>query len=160
MATIVRGKNKNKPHTVRYYYEGRQREKSFRTAREARDFMAKFEHDSRERIFVDPRTANAKFADVAAEWLSRHPGKPKTLANYEMALRLHILPVFGSRGLAAVANDRDGVERFLNGLGLSASMIRTCYMVISAIVNDAIRSGKLESVATARDTAASASAAR
>lgn len=147
MATIIKGKNLNRPYTVRYFHDGKQREKSFRTAREARDFKAKFEYDSRENIFVDPRVANTKFADVAAGWLSRHPGTPKTKETYELNLRRHILPVFGDKGLGALSRDRDGVEMFLRetlpAKGLGASTIRTCYMIMGAIVNDAIRTGKL-----------------
>jgi hypothetical protein len=33
MSVIVRGKNPNKPYTVRFWVDGRQRERSFRTAR-------------------------------------------------------------------------------------------------------------------------------
>lgn len=150
MATIVRGKNKNKPWTVRYYDGGRQKEISFarKTGPDGADaFIAKFEHDRRENIFVDPREANAKFRNVADSWLARHPGTAKTKTNYEMALRLHILPVFGGKGLATVARDREGVERFLRetlpAKGLGASTIRTCYVVLNAIVNDAIKDGKL-----------------
>src|SRR6185437_5689502 len=147
MATRIRGKNKNKPYTTRYYYEGRQREKSFRTAKEEADFRAKFEHDSREQIFVDPKVENEKFEDAALSWLARHPGTPKTKATYEQMLRLHILPVFGRTSLAQLAASRDAVEGFLRetlpGKGLGASSVRTCYIVISAVVNDAIKSGKL-----------------
>lgn len=147
MATYIRGKNPNKRHTIRYYYEGKQHEKSFKYKRDADDFKAKFEHDSRERIFVDPKTANEPFASVAGSWLARHPGKDKTKQNYEMLLRLHILPVFGGQGLAAVARDREGAERFLRetlpGKGLGPSMAHSCRLVLNAIVNDAIKAGKL-----------------
>src|SRR5579859_6940936 len=136
-----------KPHMIRYVHEGRQREASFATKREAMDFKAKFEHDSRAQIFVDPKVAGERFATVAKRWLARHPGSPKTLVNYEGALRLHVLPVFGSKPLAAVANDREGVEAFLRetlpAKGLSASMVRTCHTVITGVVNDAIKSGRL-----------------
>lgn len=147
MATIVKGKNPNKPYTVRYYHDGRQREKSFATRREANDWRVKFEHDSREQTFVDPKVAGEKFGAVANRWLARHPGSPKTLVNYESALRLHVLPVFGSRPLAQVAQDREGVEVFLRqalpAKGLGASMVVTCATVIKGVVNDAIRSGRL-----------------
>jgi|SRR5579859_874230 len=147
MATIVKGKNANKPYTVRYFYDGRQREKSFATRKDARDFMVKFEHDSREQTFIDPRVAGERFARVAQRWLARHPGSPRTLENYEANLRLHILPAFGSKSLLAVAQDREGVESFLRetlpAKGLGASVARSCYMVICAIVNDAIKAGRI-----------------
>lgn len=149
MATIVRGKNPNKPYTVRYTDNTGQHERSFKYKKDADDFKAKVEHDTRAGIFVDPKAASRKLAVVAASWLERHPGTPKTKTNYEMALRLHILPIFGHRPLTEVANDREGVEKFLRTTlpesGLSASMIRTCYMVLNAIVNDSIRAGKLGS---------------
>lgn len=47
MAKVIKGKNTGKPWTARYQHEGRQREKSFTTWREADDFVAKFEHDRR-----------------------------------------------------------------------------------------------------------------
>lgn len=147
MATIVKGKNPNKPYTVRYYHDGRQREKSFATRKEANDFRVKFEHDAREQTFVDPKVAGEKFGAVANRWLARHPGSPRTLNIYETALRLHVLPVFGSRPLAQVAQDREGVEEFLRktlpSKGLGASVVATCAMVIKSVVNDAIKSGRL-----------------
>jgi integrase len=147
VATIVKGKNPNKPYTVRYYHGGKQRERSFVTRREAKDWIVKFEHDSRAQAFVDPKVAGEKFAAVAQRWLARHPGSPLTLVNYEKALRLHVLPVFGSTPLVRVSQDREGVERFLRetlpAKGLGASMVRMCGMVISAIVNDAIKAGRL-----------------
>ena len=147
MATIVRGKNPNKPYTVRYYHDGRQRERSFATAKDAKNWLVKFEHDSREKTFVDPKVAGERFGAVALRWLARHPGSPKSHEIYERVLRRHILPVFGSKGLAQVAQDREGVESFLRetlpAKGLGTSTVRTCAMVIGAVVNEAIRAGRL-----------------
>jgi integrase len=148
---IIKGKNARKPYTVRYWADGRQREKSFerKTGPDgAEAFRAKADHDIRANIFVDPKIAQRKLKDVAAEWLPRKQIADKTRQNYEMALRLHILPVFGDRGLAEVASDREGVERFLRVTlpesGLGPSMVRTCFLVLNGIVNDAMRAGKLQ----------------
>lgn len=147
MATIVKGKNPQKPYTVRYVHDGRQREKSFALRKDAMDFKVKFEHDSREQTFIDPKMAGEKFGTVARRWLARHPGSPRTLYIYESVLRIHILPAFGSKSLLAVAQDREGVEAFLRqtlpAKGLSSSTIRTCYLVIGGVVNDAIKSGRI-----------------
>lgn len=147
MATRIKGKNKNKPYTTRYYFEGRQRERSFRTSAEEADFRAKFEHDSREQIFVDPQLGNQRFEDAANAWLARHAGAVKTKELYEVVLRLHIFPVFGRTPLAQLAVSRDAVERYLRetlpAKGLGPSVVRTCYTVLKAVVNDAVRSGKL-----------------
>ncbi len=54
MSVIVRGKNPNKPYTVRFWVDGRQRERSFRTRKEADDFKIKTDHDVRAQIFGRP----------------------------------------------------------------------------------------------------------
>lgn len=147
MATIIKGKNKNRPYTVRYFHEGRQRERSFRTWREANDFKVKFEHDSRERIFVDPAKANVPFREYANGWLERHTGKPRTLEIYRTLLDKYILPAMGGKRLSSVATDREDLEKFLRvtmpDQGAGASWTRSAYMVINAVVNDAIRNGRL-----------------
>lgn len=152
MAAIVANPNprSKKKHIVRWYANGEQHQKAFERKRGpdgADAYAVWIENQKRENVYVDPKIANTKFAEVAADWLARHLGSPKTLQTYELALRRHILPEFGTKGLAAVAADRDGVERFLRDTlpkkNLGPSTIRTCYMVINAIVNDAIRSGKL-----------------
>jgi hypothetical protein len=38
MSTIVKGKNARKPHTVRYWVAGKQREKSFAIRRDADEY--------------------------------------------------------------------------------------------------------------------------
>ena len=86
MSTIIPGKNPNLPYTLRYYHDGRQREKTFRTKREAKDFQAKFEHDSRENIFVDPRESAVKFRDASAQWVSRLTGAESSKRVYRNAL--------------------------------------------------------------------------
>lgn len=147
MATIVKKGNKYKPWTVRYVDNGRQHERSFRTRREADDFKAKFEHDSRERVFVDPRVANEKFRNAAQSWLDRHTGKPRTKQIYADTLRLHILPAIGEKRLSDVASDREGLQTFLlvtlPAQEQGVSQVRKCYMIINAVVNDAIKTGKL-----------------
>ena len=65
MSVIVRGKNPNKPYTVRFWVDGKQRERSFRTRKEADDFKIKTDHDVRAQIFVDDRAGLQRFADAA-----------------------------------------------------------------------------------------------
>lgn len=145
MATIIRGKNKNRPYTVRYFHEGRQRERSFRTKREADDFKIKFEHDNREQIFVDPARANEPFRLVAAGWYERHQGGARTKEIYEVLLRKHINPAIGGRSILSVSRDREAMLQFLtvtmpaNGAG--PAWCKAAYVVICAVVNDAVRHG-------------------
>jgi integrase len=147
VATIIVKPGAGRKYVVRYRHEGRQLEKGFATRREAKDWLVKFEHDSREQTFVDPKMAGERFGRVADRWLARHPGSPRTKQWYETVLRRHVKPVFGTKTLAAVATDREGVERFLRetlpAKGLGASVANSCYTVIKAIVNDAIKAGRL-----------------
>src|SRR5205809_315742 len=62
--------NPSKPYTLRYWHQGRQRERSFVTLREARDYQAKFEHDSREQTFIDPRASAETFGDAARRMIA------------------------------------------------------------------------------------------
>jgi integrase len=107
MATIVKGKNANKPFTVRYWHEQRQRERSFATKREATDFIAKFEHDRREHVFIDPRASAETFGDAARRMIADQRNA-NTREAYNGALK-H-LDAFLNRPLRSVANDRDGVK--------------------------------------------------
>lgn len=147
MATIVKGKNKDKPYTVRYRHEGKQRERSFRTSKEANDFKAKFEHDSREQIFVDPKAHSDKFRDAAEKWVSRLNGSANTKRIYRSMLAGHINPVMGDWSLLKVSTSREEVTSFLRDTlpakGLGVSTVKTSYIIIRAVVNDAVRSGKL-----------------
>lgn len=144
MATLVKGGK-----TVRYRdpVSGKQREQSFGTRPEARQFKAQVELDISKGTFVDPKLGTQKFRDAARGWLDRHPGTPKTKEVYESVLRLYVLPEFGHRALKDVAGDREGVElwvrKTLPDKNLGASSIRTCYLVLSSIINDAIKGGRL-----------------
>jgi integrase len=148
MAKLIKGKNPRKPYTVRYWADGRQREKSFATQRDARDFLVKTEHDIRAQVFVDPRQGNERFRDAAERWVSRLTGAENTKEIYRRILRNHINPVIGDRPLRAVAADRAGIQDLLLvtlPAKLSASQVRTAYQVIRAVVNDAVKAGKLPS---------------
>ena len=146
MATIIKGKNKDKPYTVRYQHGGRQRERSFRTSREANDFKAKFEHDSREQIFVDPKANAVKFKDAADKWARRRRGRTQSI--YLDMLRLHINPVFGERSTRQVSLDREGVSEFINETmganGQGRSQAQKAYNIIKGVINEEIKAGRLQ----------------
>jgi hypothetical protein len=73
MAVIIKGKNVNKPHTVRYWVDGKQREKSFATAGEAKDWKIKVEHDTRAQIFTDPKLGKERLGDYARKLIAAKP---------------------------------------------------------------------------------------
>lgn len=149
MAKIIKGKNPKKPYTVRYWYEGHQRERSFKTWREANEFLVKFEHDRREHTFVDPRLAAEKFGHAAERWVSRLTGAESSKQAYRRVLRNHLNPEIGDRPISQVARDRAAMQDLLlvrlPGRGLSRASVQLGYAVIGAVINDAVKGGRLAS---------------
>jgi hypothetical protein len=146
MATILRGKNPREPHTVRYQDNGRQRERSFRTAGEARDFVAEFEHDSRCGIFVDPSKGRADFCAAVEQWTARHPGNAGTKANYRAIYRAHIGPAFAGRTLAQVSQDRAAVQDFLTVTmpgKVCQARVGAARGIILGVIGEAVKAGHI-----------------
>jgi len=119
MSVIVRGKNSNKPYTVRFWADGKQRERSFRTRKEADDFKIKTDHDVRAQIFVDDRAGRQKFSDAATAWLNRKAIAEGTKRGYRSILDAHVNPAIGDRTVAFAANDREAVQDLLTVTGAS-----------------------------------------
>ena len=147
MSVIVRGKNPRKAHTVRFWIDGKQRERSFATAKEARDFKTKTDYDTRASIFVDDRLGREKFRAVAETWIERKAITDGTKAAYESILSVHIGPALGDRTLASVANDRDAVTDLLvvKMAGLSYSLRKMARLIITGVLDEAVTAGKLQS---------------
>jgi hypothetical protein len=77
---------------VRFWADGKQRERSFRTRKEADDFKIKTDHDVRAQIFVDDRAGRQKFSDAATAWLNRKAiaeGTKRVALEYSIACHLH-----------------------------------------------------------------------
>lgn len=146
MSVILRGKNPRKPHTVRYWADGRQREKSFATAREARDFRIKVDHDTRAQIFVDDRAGREPFGPAAEAFLNQLAISPRSRATYAQVWATHLEPALAHRSNTAVAQDRDAVSRLLTSgpLGLlSISKRRAARRIILGVLDEAVKAGKI-----------------
>ncbi len=139
------------PHqwVVRYRTTGgrssRQREQSFgRDLREAEDFALKVEHDKRAHVFVDPKAGQALFRAEAETWLDQHLGADSSIATYRSVLRAHIDPAIGGKPIGVIR--RDDIKTLIAGMHrkmLSASRIGCAYLVISAVLAEAVRDKKL-----------------
>ena len=139
------------PHqwVVRYRTVGgrssRQREQSFGGARrEAEDFAFKVEHDKRARVFVDPKAGQALFRAEAETWLDQHLGADSSIATYRSVLRAHIDPAIGGKPIGVIR--REDIKTLIADMhrkGLSASRIGCAYLVISAVLVEAVRDKKL-----------------
>jgi integrase len=146
VATIIRKPgNTRKPWTVRYWHEGRQRERSFRIKREAQDFVANFEHSRREGTYIDPRAGSQRFRDYAARWLKMHTGAPSTLAAYRSALECHLYPAIGDTPLRNITRERlrDLLLVDLPSKGLGYHAVAKCRLVLSAVLDEAVRERKV-----------------
>jgi integrase len=148
------------PHkwTLRYWADGRQRERSFADEldaggrprygsgkRLAEDFRLKVAHDKRARIFVDPKLGSERFADACETWISRRTGADSSKATYRSVLRAHVAPALGDRTLAAVAQSRDAVTDllFVRMRGLSASRRQLARALIVGVLDEAVAAGKI-----------------
>jgi integrase len=133
---ILKGKNPRKPYTLRYWSEGRQRERSFVTRREATDFQAQFEHGTREGTYIDPRTSAETFGKAAERMIQDQPNA-NTREAYTGCLR-HLTPILG-RPLREVANDRDGIKALCANHAQGKRMLS----VIRNTCDEAVNAGRL-----------------
>jgi integrase len=145
MATVVKARHANarKPWTVRYTFEGRTRERSFRTKGEATEFKTRFEHDSREHVYVDPRNGSTPFIEYAEGWISRLDRSPNTKATYRSVLASQIAPALSGRTVAQVAGDREAVQALISGMDAGASRKSAALVVILGSIREAQRAGKI-----------------
>jgi integrase len=147
VSVIIKGKNPRKPHTVRYWADGRQRERSFATAKEARDFQIKTDHDVRAQIFVDDKLGRQNFGEAARNWLNGLAKSEQTKLVYGNVLKVHIMPAFGGRTIAQVAGDREAVSALLKVTMADLSHTRRskARYIITSVLEEAVKSGKIAS---------------
>jgi hypothetical protein len=73
-----------------------------------------------------------------------HLGADSSIATYRSALRAHIDPAIGGKPIGVIR--REGVKALIAGMhckGLSASQVGCAYLVISAVLAEAVRDKKL-----------------
>jgi integrase len=137
------------PWLVRYRTTGgrssRQREQSFGSdLREAENFALKVEHDKRAHVFIDPKAGQALFQAEAGTWLDRHLGAESSIATYRSVLRAHVYPAIGGKPIGAIR--REDIKALIAAMrrkNLSPSRIGCAYLVINAVLGEAVRDKKL-----------------
>lgn len=147
---MVKGKNPRKQWTVRYWVGGRQREKSFATSREARDFKIKTEHDARASIFIDPDMTTT-LGEYAGTWLAQHTVSDGTRRVYTSIFENRVKPVLGDKPLGKIT--RDDVRTLLletmpREVGPAA--VKTARTLLVAMLGEAVAAGKLAANPAAR----------
>ncbi len=91
---------------------GRERVKRHRTRAEADRWLTSVKGELHRGDYVDPRLGRTLFSRWAEEWLAGASHlKPKTRADYEGMLRVHVMPTFADRAVGAITPG--DVRRFI-----------------------------------------------
>jgi integrase len=136
------------PWLVRYRTTGgrssRQREQSFSSdLPEAENFALKVEHDKRAYVFIDPKAGRGVLSTEADTWLDRHLGADSSIATYRSVLRAHVYPAIGGKPIGAIRReDIKALIAVMRRKNLSASRIGCAYLVINAVLGEAVRDKK------------------
>ena len=92
-----------------------------------------------------PKNEDETVATWAERWMAAKVNlKPKTKADYEMRLRVHVIPRFGDAPISTIT--RADVQAWVQELvaqGLSASTVRHAVGTLSRILNEAVATGAL-----------------
>ncbi len=126
---------------------GRERSKHFDRKLDAQRWLAEVEVSKNRGLWVDPvlgRLSVDAWSRTFLEGLAHL--KPSTRERYVVALRAHILPTFGNVPLARVAYT--DVATWVQGLidkGLSPATVRYAHRVLSLLLDNAVKDGRLTS---------------
>lgn len=121
--------------------QGREYRHTFTTRKAAEAWQSAELADRARGKWVDPRLGAVPFSTVAAEWLESNPAKrPKTLANDQATIQLHLLPALGQHAVQAIT--RRDVQQLVNQWAQEAapSTVLRRYAVLRAICNAAVLS--------------------
>src|SRR5215471_2128081 len=124
-------------YTVRYWAEGKDKEKTFKTRREASDFATRTEHDKRTGTYIDPSLSRETFGQAFERMMSTKRLSANSREAYRGSLK-HLQSIV-NRPLSAVANDRDGIA----ALCADHSQGKRMLSVIRNTCDEAVKAGKL-----------------
>ena len=141
------------PHgwTLRYWADGKQREKTFRDTPGkpgsgkglAEDFALKLAVGKREGdlSFADKTKAAISFVEYCEQWISTRRAKA-TRVGYMSTLN-SVRAELGTKTVAQVASDREGAQRLIDGaLGSYAKRVR---ILLVSPCNEALKAGRITS---------------
>ena len=125
--------------------EGNQRKKTFRKKVDAERFLTGVGHSQLVGSYVDPSAGRVTVGDWAQSWIGRQSHlKPKTLASYESLLRSRLLPRWATVPVAKVTHSAVvGWVSEMRAEGLSASRCRQAYHLLSTMLDDVVKDGRL-----------------
>lgn len=146
MSVILPKGKRTSGYTVRYWVDGKQREKSFVTLAEARAFKTDTDHAQRYCVKpIDPRDGRTSFGELAQAYIARLAVSDRSRASYQSVFNSHVNKALGSRALADVARDRGAVTDLLAiTMGpLSIDRRRKARQIVTGTLDEAVKAGKL-----------------
>lgn len=124
---------------------GRERSRTFRTRRDAEQFLGRQSADMQRGEYLDPRQVRTTFEQWATEWLATTVHlKPKTQVSYESILRRRVLPRFARARIGAI--EQVDVRRFVAELveaGDEPGTVRNTFNVLRLVFETAVGSGAI-----------------
>jgi integrase len=120
---------------------GRQYSRTFRTKKEALDFVSSERAAVLKGTWLDPGAGKETFATYASRWLEmRTDLRPRTLELYDYLLRHHLVPEFGERSLKGIspAQVREWNSGLLARSRVGPSTVAKAYRLLSTIMATAV----------------------
>ncbi|MFI6617574.1 tyrosine-type recombinase/integrase [Streptomyces sp. NPDC050528] len=127
--------------------DGTEKSKSFpdRQKRLAEDWLTNTASDMSRGHYIDPKAARITFKTYAEKWLRTHSADLSSQIVAEQRLRLHALPVLGSRPLDSFRPEhiRELVSTLETDPAVSGSYARNIYGDVRAVLSAAVDDGLL-----------------
>ena len=84
--------------------DGSEYSRTFRILKQAEDYQATQRADKARGVWIDPNAGKISFKDWAEEWYeaNRRSWRIRTAEKHEMALRVHWIPIFGTKTIASI----------------------------------------------------------
>ncbi|MFJ6636029.1 tyrosine-type recombinase/integrase [Streptomyces sp. NPDC091376] len=112
---------------------------TFRTKREADDWLADKQSELRAGDWTDPDAAKVSFGAYAATWITERGISPSTADLYRSLLRNHLVPTFGSAALADITPAMVRAWRVARlDAGAGASSVAKSYALLRAVLMTAV----------------------
>ncbi|GFE15252.1 putative prophage phiRv2 integrase [Streptomyces glebosus] len=112
---------------------------TFRTKKEADDWLADRQSEVRSRDWQDPDAGAVNFKAYALEWVNERGLSPTTVELYQRLLRLHILPTFEARDLDEIIAPRVRAWRAERLVSTKApTTVAKAYRLLKAIMETAV----------------------
>ena len=119
---------------------GRQRAKNFILKKDASRYLRSVESAKATGAYIDPRSADRRFLDVATAWLEGYVAEPTTVTRVKTALRSQVLPEWGETPIGRITYL--DVAAWVRRLGetLAPATVTKALQVLSMVMESACRS--------------------